>query len=212
LKAIVFDFGNVVAFFDHFKTLDRLAAHTHQTPEQMYRAYIATDLEDAYDSGRITTAEFLERFRAACGLRCDDAVAAAAITDIFEPNRDVCELVPLLRPRYRVLLGSNTNELHSRHFRRQFADVFAHFDALVLSHEVGLRKPRAGFYEHCHRLAGCAPGECVFVDDLPANVEAAREYGLRGVVYRRGDDIRRLLAEAGVSVEGARPGAPGRRD
>lgn len=200
MKAIVFDFGNVVAFFDHYKTLNRLAVHTHQTPEQMYRAYLETDLEDAYDSGRITTAEFLARFRAACALRCGDEVAAEAITDIFEPNRDVCELVPLLRPRYRVLLGSNTNELHSRHFRRQFAEVFAHFDALVLSHEVGLRKPRAEFFEHCRQLAGCAAEECVFVDDLAANVEGARACGLRGVVYGRGDDIRRLLAEAGIAV------------
>ena len=86
-------------------------------------------------------------------LRCTDAQFDAAYSDMFSPNPDVCPLPALLKPRYRVLLLSNTNELHANQFLRQFADVLAPFDALVLSYEVGIRKPDPHIYEHCRRLA-----------------------------------------------------------
>ena len=106
-------------------------------------------------------------------LSLHDAQFDAAYSDMFTPNPDVCPLPALLKPRYRLLLLSNTNELHARQFLRQFADVLAPFDALVLSHEVGVRKPDPRIYEHCRRLAGRPAEECLFIDDLPSNVEAA---------------------------------------
>jgi putative hydrolase of the HAD superfamily len=198
IKAIVLDFGNVVGFFDHYLTLNRIAPYTDMAPQAMYAAIYDGDLEDAFESGRITAAQFLARSRQTCRLSCDDAVLYAAVADVFRPNPDVCALLPSLKPRYRLLLGSNTNEIHALHFRRQFADVLRYFDAIVLSYEIGVRKPKPGFFEHCQRLAECPPGECVFIDDLPANVEGARACGWHGIVYRGIDDLRQRFAELGI--------------
>jgi len=200
MQAIVFDFGNVVGYFDHYQTLSKLTAYTDMTAEAMYVAVYDTDLEDAFESGRLTVADFLTRFRQLCRLRCDDEHLHAAIADIFRPNPEVCALLPVLRPHYRLLLGSNTNELHAVQFRRQFADVLHHFDHLVLSFKVGVRKPRAGFFEHCQRLAGCPPRECLFIDDLPANVAGARACGWHGIVYTGIEDLRARLAALGIKV------------
>src|SRR5262245_62190179 len=131
IETIVFDFGNVVGFFDHRRALDRMARHTDFTADEIWAAAYTRELEDALESGRIRGADFLRRLRELCRLRCDDDVLAAAFADIFWPNENVCALIPGLKPRYRLLLGSNTNELHARQFRRQFADVLRHFDALV---------------------------------------------------------------------------------
>jgi putative hydrolase of the HAD superfamily len=98
---------------------------------------------------------------------------------------------------------SNTNELHAVHFRRQFADTLAHFDVLVLSHEVGIRKPCAEIYAHCQNLAGSEPRQCLFIDDLPANIEAARACGWHGIVYHRGLDLRRELHKLGIELSPA---------
>jgi putative hydrolase of the HAD superfamily len=205
LRALVFDFGNVVGFFSHRRAAERLAAHAAVSADALHAALFSGRLEDDYESGRITTAEFLGQLRQSCGLTCADEAFAEAYADIFWPNPEVCGLLPQLRPRYRLFLGSNTTELHSRWFRRQFADVFGHFDALVLSHEVGARKPSAAFFEHCRRLAGCAPEECLFIDDLPANVAGAVACGWHGIVYTPEGALRRHLAELGVDVhhEGA---------
>src|SRR5260370_5342880 len=172
IKTIVFDFGRVVSFFDHRLTISRLAAHAGLSAVEMHTQLFGGPLEDDYESGRISTSEFLRRVRQICRLTCPDEIIAAASADIFWPNEEVCALLPRLKPRHRLLLGSNTNELHARQFCGQFADWLRHFDALVLSHEIGVRKPRAGFFEHCLRLAECAPGQFLFIDYLLSHVPA----------------------------------------
>jgi putative hydrolase of the HAD superfamily len=196
IEAIVFDFGKVLGFFDHGRTLAKLAPFTDMPPQEIYATIYCAELEDAFESGRLGEAEFFQRFRAQCRLRCDDAFLAAAVADIFWPNEPLCQLVPHLKPRYRLVLGSNTNPTHARQFVPQFADTLRHFDGVVLSHEVGVRKPRAEFFDHCLRYAGAGPERCLFVDDLPANVAGAVACGWQGIVYTGVDalcaDLRRL--------------------
>jgi HAD superfamily hydrolase (TIGR01509 family) len=199
---LVFDFGNVLGFFSHRKAAEQLAVYSPLSAADILRHYLDPLLEDEFESGRMSLPAFRERVRQRCHVTCDDAQLDLAIADMFTPNEEVCALIPALKRRYRLLLLSNTNELHALHFRRQFADTLAHFDALVLSHEVGLRKPCPDIYVRCQTLANAAPHQCVFIDDLPANIEAARACGWRGIVYRRGLDLRRELCEIGVEVPG----------
>jgi glucose-1-phosphatase len=198
IRTIVFDFGNVVGFFDHRRTTERLAAHAGIPADALHGYLFGSELEDEYESGRLTTADFLCRIRDHCRLDCPDQFVAAAWADIFWPNPAVCELLPRLRSNYRLLLGSNTNELHAGQFCRQFHEVFRNFDALVLSHQIGARKPRPEFFAHCRRLAGCAAEECLFIDDLPANVEGARACGWQGLVYRKDMDLPARLTALGI--------------
>src|SRR5262245_27518846 len=163
IRALIFDFGKVIGFFDHWVITRRLAEHSPLPADVIHATLFGSPLEHEYDSGRITTAEFLRRARAACQLGCPDEVVTWAWNEIFSPNKERSALLPRLSRRYRLLLGSNTNELHTAHFSRQCAEAFRHFDHLVYSHAVGARKPDAPFFEHCVRLAGCAPAECVFI-------------------------------------------------
>jgi epoxide hydrolase-like predicted phosphatase len=55
------------------------------------------------------------------------------------------------------------------------------FDVVVISGEVGMRKPEPEIYLHTAELLGRAPSECVFVDDLAHNIEAAVAVGMVGV-------------------------------
>jgi glucose-1-phosphatase len=200
MKTVIFDFGNVVGFFDHGRTLARVAPYTDLSTAEMIARVFDGTLEDELETGLIDTPEFLRRVHRLWDLRCDLDFLEASIADIFTPNPEVCGLIPLLRSRYRVLLGSNTNEVHATQFRRQFADVLSHFDALVLSYEIRHRKPHAGFFEHCQRLADAAPRDIVFIDDLHANVDAARAHGWHGIVYRPGANLAATLGRLGVAV------------
>jgi glucose-1-phosphatase len=200
IRVITFDFGNVVGFFDYTRTTSRLACHTDLSPEEMYRRFYGSELEHDFESGRISTADFLRQVQVLCELRCGQEEIAAAWADIFRPNQEVISLLPYLKSRYRLILGSNTNELHSRHFSQQFAEALEHFHALVFSHAVGARKPAPGFFEHCLKLAGVPAEECLFIDDLPANVAGARGCGWHGVVYRGIDDLRTELSRLGIDL------------
>lgn len=199
MQTIVFDFGNVVGFFDHHKTLARLERFTSMPAQEMYASIYAGRLEDDFESGRLTEEQFLAHFIQRCGLRCTAEALSEACADIFWPNPEVCELIPRLKGRCRLLLGSNTNVIHARFFRQQFADVLRHFDELVLSFEIGVRKPKPGFFEHCQRLAGSRPDECLFIDDLHDNVQAAKALGWRGIVYKPNNGLAKAMQEHGVT-------------
>lgn len=62
------------------------------------------------------------------------------------------------------------------------------FDAVVISGEVGMRKPEREIFELTLDRIGLPAGECVFIDDIPHNVAAAAEAGLVGIVHRTFDE------------------------
>jgi putative hydrolase of the HAD superfamily len=68
----------------------------------------------------------------------------------------------------------------------------ARFDHVVESSKVGVRKPEPRFYELACELAGVAPTECVFLDDLGINLKPARAMGMRTIKV---DDPAVALAE-----------------
>ena len=77
----------------------------------------------------------------------------------------------------RTVLISNSWGVH-RYPRELFEEIF---DALVISGEVGMRKPAPAMYELGAQLAGVAPERCVYVDDLPHNLAPAQELGMATV-------------------------------
>jgi len=62
------------------------------------------------------------------------------------------------------------------------------FDAVVISGEVGMRKPERAIFELALDRIGLPAAECVFIDDMPDNVAAAAEAGLVGIVHRAFDE------------------------
>lgn len=198
MQTIVFDFGNVIGFFDHRRTLQRLAQHTDLSIDEMQAAVYDSPLEDDYATGRISSDEFVAEAHRRWRLRCHVDDVAAAWVDIFDPNVELCALIPHLKKSYRIFLGSNTNDLHARHFRRQFADTLAHFDGLFLSHEIGVCKPNAEFFAHCQRVVASPPGRCLFIDDIPANVAGAKACGWQAIVFRSCRDLEQRLRELGI--------------
>jgi putative hydrolase of the HAD superfamily len=62
------------------------------------------------------------------------------------------------------------------------------FDVVVISGEVGMRKPDAEIYEHTLTLLGLPAHQCVFVDDLRPNTQAAVDLGITAILHTSYDD------------------------
>jgi putative hydrolase of the HAD superfamily len=58
------------------------------------------------------------------------------------------------------------------------------FDALVISGDVGIRKPDPAIFALGAERLGVQPQACVFIDDLDKNIEAAEEAGMAGILHR----------------------------
>ena len=200
IRTIIFDFGNVVAFFDHGRAIARLADYTDMDPVELTLILYGSAIEDAYERGAIDTAEYVREARLNGRLTCTDEQFLAAFTDIFWRNDEVCELIPRLKPKYRIVLASNTTVAHFDAYARQFADTLRHFDHPGTSFGARARKPEPEFFAAVQRHAHAAPAECAFVDDLPTNVEAAERFGWTGIVYRSDGTLADKLRAVGVEV------------
>src|SRR5262249_488101 len=154
------------AFFDHRLTTNRLASYAGVSADELHAFLFTGELAEDYERGQISTGDFLRRVREVTQLTCSDEFFERAWADIFWPNRDVIGRLPALKSGRRLLLASNTNDLHTRQFSRQFEQALGHFDRLIFSHEIGARKPEPAFYKRCEQFAGCQPEECLFIDDL----------------------------------------------
>lgn len=103
-----------------------------------------------------------------------------------------------------VRTGLISNSWGGAAYRRErFEELF---DAVVISEEVGMRKPHPSIYRLAASRIGVEPVACVFVDDLLPNVEGARAVGMEGIVHRSADfTIPKLeaLLEVPLSGDGA---------
>jgi putative hydrolase of the HAD superfamily len=79
-----------------------------------------------------------------------------------------------------VPTGMLSNSWGGDYPRELFPELF---DAVVISSEIGMRKPEPRIFLHAAELLGLAPQECVFVDDIEANITAAEQIGFTGVLH-----------------------------
>jgi len=136
----------------------------------------------ALERGECSGAEF-EQMLAAQLLRTDGGVVTAE--GILQRMFAASTSVPAMYDMIRTVRGAGfrtgllSNSWGCDEYPR--ADFPGLFDTVVLSGEVGMRKPEAAIFQHAADTLGLDPRECVFIDDVEANVAAATVCGMTAV-------------------------------
>jgi len=117
------------------------------------------------------------------------------------PDQAMIDAVRAARAQgVRTALVSNSWGVH-RYPRELFAEIF---DGLVISGEVGIRKPAPEMYRLGAERAGVAPEHCVYVDDLPHNLDPAAALGMATIHHTdAAQTIPQLERLLGVRLNGA---------
>src|SRR5439155_13051929 len=97
IRSVIFDFGNVVGFFDHSKATRRLIKFSRLPEEAIYQFLYNGALEDDFEAGRIGVTDFLAAMREGCRVSGSDEELCAAYADIFTPNPAICAVLSRLR-------------------------------------------------------------------------------------------------------------------
>jgi putative hydrolase of the HAD superfamily len=133
------------------------------------------------EDGSLDPAEFERLLAARLRTRTGTAVVAEGLlARMFLALQPVPPMHEVLRRAraagVRTCLLSNS--WGNAYPRETFEELF---DGVVISSEVGLRKPDAAIFQHALDLVGLPAAECAFVDDIEWNVDAAVELGIAGV-------------------------------
>lgn len=165
------------------------------------------------ERGRITEDAFLARLRGELASELGHEPQLHRFREIYfealDPNGPMIELMRELRDRGlgMALLTNNVREWEP--LWRSMMPVDEVFELIVDSAFVGMRKPEPEIYEltlerlrEREGLADLAAAECVFVDDIEVNVEAAGSLGMRAVRFRSNEqaipEIEAAVAAAGT--------------
>jgi glucose-1-phosphatase len=107
-------------------------------------------------------------------------------------NESMFEVVRSLKDSYKLGLLSNVgNNVIENLFTE---DELNHlFDTVVLSGAVGMAKPSERIFQLTAERLHLSPEECVMIDDLPRNVEAAESIGMQGIVCSSPSQVKREL-------------------
>jgi epoxide hydrolase-like predicted phosphatase len=178
-QGLLVDYGGVLTtnLFESFRSFCELEGLEPETIGRRFREDRACrTLLIELETGELPEEEFEPRFAELLGVS-----APGLIDRLFAGSGPDEEMVAaVLRARQSgIRTGLISNSWGTRRYdRTQLAELF---DGVVISGEVGIRKPAPEIYAMGAEEVGLAPDACVFVDDLRFNLEPAAELGMATV-------------------------------
>ena len=198
VRAIVFDLGNVLIRLDNDRYGGGWPNDIGRDREAFEQWVAGQNLWYAFETGAITTEDFVGRLGTRLGL------SPKQVLDYW--NSILRDFVPgmvagleVLRKRYPLYILSNTNAAHIDYVRglaqqTEIGDYERFFEQAFYSYELHSIKPEPTIYREAQARIGMAPGDLLFVDDKIENVEAARAAGWQAIHLAVGEDVFGVLS------------------
>lgn len=186
MKKFLCDLGGVLVWFQPEETARRLAAGGLDEPYRdgaaLINAFYGDHTTHDYERGDIPGAAFIRHFTEKLGFRGSSELFADAWRHIVVPNEPMVRWAREIARQTDVYFFSNVGELHMPWYLDRYPELqFAR--GLALSFELRALKPEPAFFRRGLDRYGLAAEDCVFLDDLPANVEGARHCGIDAVRF-----------------------------
>jgi putative hydrolase of the HAD superfamily len=203
-KNVVFDFGGVLFRWHPPSFLARV--WPHRVADAAAGAAVAAEFFQhyggdwgAFDQGLIGAEEVTDRIAARTGWpRAEVAQVVAAVPDELQALPDTVALIAELKAAgHRLFYLSNMPEPYADHLERSHP-LQDWFEAGVFSGRVKQSKPGAAVYRLASERFGVAPQSCLFLDDHPANIDAARAAGWQALHFTTAAAVRPRLRELGL--------------
>ncbi|MBI1870369.1 MAG: HAD family phosphatase [Chlamydiae bacterium] len=194
IKAILFDIGNVILFFDNHRVSRQLSEKTGKTESKLFKLVFDLYTELELDLGKTPPEKFLGLIQKEMDLKLDIAELKFIFSNIFQENERVSNLIKLLKWKISILAVSNTNESHFEFIRGNFP-ILHWIDRIIPSCEMGVKKPHPGIYFEALKYARAKPEECIFIDDQEKNIIPAHLLGFKTHLYKSYEGLVEFLSK-----------------
>ena len=191
---IAFDLGGVVLALSYEQAVRRFEEIGLANARQHLDAFEQKGIFGDLESGRISPEDFRRELSKLIGreVTMDDCYQAWHGYVDHVPKRNLEAILRLREQGYKVCLLSNTNPFMMQWAEKDF-DGDGHpisyfFDALYLSYECKVMKPRREIYEKMLKGQQALPEETLFIDDGPRNVEVAKAIGMQTLCPQNNED------------------------
>jgi len=151
--------------------------------------------------GKISENEYWDHFLKASKVKVDREELKDRVRSELRPIEKNVEILPLLKSQYKLTVLSNHSREWSEFMREEF-DFFNYFDQIIISCDVGLRKPDPRIYQLTVKRLESKPEECLFIDDKKRNTDSAQKAGIKTIVLEDVFRLREELFHLGIALGG----------
>jgi putative hydrolase of the HAD superfamily len=199
-RTVVFDVGGVVV---RWQPLELMRAHLPQVDPQQAFAQVFQGWAPgadwpAFDLGGIEPDALARRIAARTGYPLSAIESLiAAVPEHLQPMAETRALIERVRSAgHRLGLLSNMPRPYADHLERMH-DCFAWFEYRAWSGRIGFMKPQRAIFDHLREAMAFEPGDALFIDDHPANIEAAQGLGWQALHFQDAAQCQAALAAQG---------------
>lgn len=206
IKNIIFDYGNVIFMLDFQKLKDGWNSIAISGPDAFFSHGVQHPIFDGFDRGLVSAAEFRQFIREKSGKPelTDEEIDAAWNSLLLGVDKGTHEALAELNKKYRTFLLSNINPIHYDFIMNYLKTDFGFegndhlFEKTYYSHLVGMRKPDKAIFEKVLNENNLKPEETLFIDDIAANLEAAKELGIQTYLMKSPDTVQDFVKREGL--------------
>ena len=198
IDTVVFDIGNVLTDFA-WKDFLRKKGHDDAMIGRIAKATVESDDWVEYDKGNLTNDEIIARFVE------NDPELKDILEDAFKNIDGIITKRDRTIPWIKALKTAGYKVLYLSNFSRQALEgcpeamaFLEETDGGILSFRDHVVKPGPEIYHLLEKRYNLTPAKTVFIDDTAVNIEAAKNLGWKGIVYKNYDQVKEELEGLGV--------------
>ena len=202
IKNIILDVGRVLVAWQPEEAMRELGI-AEAAVERLAKALFESGVWNEADRGVLSDDEFLElairqvpEYEAEVRLFWDNVDKA-----IWQLPYVKLWIKAMKKAGYGVYILSNYGSWTYEKTKEVALDFLEKVDGAIFSYEVKQIKPSAAIFQALCEKYSLKPEECVFLDDLPANIEGAKNFGMQGIVFKGLFDALEELKKLDVKIE-----------
>ncbi|MFZ1019429.1 MAG: HAD family phosphatase [Minisyncoccia bacterium] len=177
IKVIAFDFWGVFAEMNPpmYRYMEQHNIFPEKYSEKIHELIIEHDLN------KINEQQFLQKCSKIIGLEIPYPACRYAFQE-NDLNKNLITIAKKLKAKYKIALLSNNNKEYCEEylFKTKLEKLF---DVLVLSYNIGYRKPSPEIYQILIKKLEVKPEEILFIDDNPTKFPNAEKQGIKTLLY-----------------------------
>lgn len=194
IKAVIFDAGGVL-HKNNSAIMEDLVSELSLSEEKLNRIW--AEQIPLLGSGEIDESEFWKQISEKYDSRhvsVNENLLGRTFAEQLVPFTEVRIIIKDLNKRnIKTAVLSNTIEPHAKVLKK--AGLYDDFDAVLLSHEIGFRKPHKNSYEHALKILEVKANQAILIDDSPKNIQAAESIGIHSIIFTNPSQLRKDLEE-----------------
>jgi glucose-1-phosphatase len=200
VRAVIFDIGRVLIRLDVARATKGLASGTSLSPQELWLAIEKDPRWKDWQEGRISARDWHLHLKQRFGGAATFEQFSEAWNLVLDPEPMLSNgLFAKLSNNYRLGLLSNTDPIHVAYMESRY-DFFSYFPVRIYSCAIGAAKPNPRIYREALRACRVRAEEAVYVDDIPAYVEAAQRLGLAAIHFQSSEQLTLALHGLGLKI------------